>query len=91
MLLQVLDARQQVERDIQALAASQAAVLAAARPFVNTTNTPSSSSTSSTKAASPQLKVLSHEVDKAYLVACKCTEWREMIEASCCCYCCCCC
>lgn len=66
-----------MEADIAALSAAQAAALAAARPYVK-----DNGSSSSKQEADPKFTTLRHELDKAYLVACKVTEWREMIQVS---------
>jgi hypothetical protein len=84
-VLQVLSSMRHIEADIAALSAAQAACLAAARPFAKNGATSSSSSSSnsvSAAAAAGDSKYagLRHELDRAYLAACKVTEWREMIQ-----------
>jgi hypothetical protein len=70
-----------IEADIAALSAAQAACLAAARPFAKNGAT-SSNSVSAAAAAAGDSKYagLRHELDRAYLAACKVTESREMIQ-----------
>jgi hypothetical protein len=80
---QVLSSKRHVEADIAALSAAQAACLAAARPFArNGANSSSTSSSLGPAAAAGDGKyaALRHELDRAFLAACKVTEWREMIQ-----------
>jgi hypothetical protein len=69
-----------IEADIAALSAAQAACLAAARPFAKNGATSSSNSVSTAAAGDSKYAGLRHELDRAYLAACKVTEWREMIQ-----------
>jgi hypothetical protein len=95
--LQVLNSRQQLEADLAALQAAQAACLATAKPLARQCQqlqqqqdaSSSSNSRGSTAAVSgagggssqqPDSSVLRRELDKAYLMACKAAEWREMVE-----------
>ncbi|KAF6261978.1 hypothetical protein COO60DRAFT_702091 [Scenedesmus sp. NREL 46B-D3] len=81
--MQVLTSARRIEADIAALSAAQAACLAAARPFAkNGANGSSSSGFAGAAAGGGDAKYagLRHELDRAYLAACKVTEWREMIQ-----------
>jgi hypothetical protein len=77
----VLDSHSSIQADLDALEAAQEACAAAARecakqqPVHN-----NSSSSSSSRPQAPEMVQLRHQLDKAYLAACKANEWREMTE-----------
>lgn len=86
LLLQVLNSQANIQSDLDALEAAQEACLAAARDYAKQQQQQSpmtSSSRAQPAAAAAGAAVtdsLRHQLDKAYLAACKANEWREMTE-----------
>jgi hypothetical protein len=77
---QVLASQPNIQADLDALEAAQEACVAAARVCAKQqpSNGSSSSSSTSAAAAAPGMVQLRHQLDKAFLAACKASEWREM-------------
>jgi type II secretory pathway pseudopilin PulG len=85
LLLQVLNSQSNIQGDLDALEAAQEACLAAARGYAKqqqqqqlNNSRPQPSAAAATVGAG--MEVLRHQLDKAYLAACKANEWREMTE-----------
>lgn len=92
-LSQVLNSQANIQSDLDALEAAQEACVAAARDCAKQQQ-PSAHHTSSSSrpqqagaagaaartASGPGMLALRHQLDKAYLAACKANEWREMTE-----------
>lgn len=90
----MLDNVQQVHSDMAALETAQEAVLTAARAFAGSSvcggrngagaaaagSSSGISGISKAAASSGEYKVLRSELDKAFLIACKVAEHREMIQ-----------
>jgi hypothetical protein len=83
-LVQVVNSQSNIEADLNALEAAQEACVAAARECAKQQPLNNSSNTKAAAAAVPGMVQLRHQLDKAYLAACKANEWREMTEVGCC-------
>ncbi len=82
LLLQVLNSQSNIQADLDALEAAQEACVAAARDYAKQQQPLNSNSNSRLQPAASGMLGLRHQLDKAYLAACKANEWREMTEVS---------
>lgn len=81
----MLNSHSNIQADLDALEAAQEACVAAARecakqqPLSNNSRS-NRPPTPAAAAAAPGMAQLRHQLDKAFLAACKANEWREMTE-----------
>lgn len=80
--VQVLNSQSNIETDLDALEAAQEACVAAARECAKQQPLSNSSNAKAAAAAVPGMAQLRHQLDKAFLAACRANEWREMTEVS---------